>query len=468
MTLVRGPHHPPLDAVDVLLRVLLHPALVAAVLGRVHGHQPRALEAPRELARRAGDQPVVGVHEVERDRVAERGAGRAHVVVHGVDPAHEGVEVVLRELRLAHAVDGHAVAVLDRLRGARRRAPARAPRRRCCTSPSASLRTWRANPPSTIGGYSQDRMRTRIDTPDGDVTGPKLACLHHLDPPYPGSRDGGAARRAARARHDRLGGDPLPDLGASTGSSRSAARESVTEIDRYPVLQSRRPRCSARRSSASCRCSASASAPSCSPTRSAAACGGCRGARSGGSSWSASPTTSCCRTRCGPCTGTRMRSSRRPAPSSCSTAAASAARRSGSAARGACSSTPTSTPPRSTAGTRATATGWQARAPTRPPPRAADAEHLPGQAATAEAIFGGFVRRARAARSPCAEVSSVTCVRRDSSRSAPVSTSRHAPASSSRQLQRRRPGASAPARRRAPRRRRARTRTTSSPASIGA
>jgi len=30
--------------------------------------------------------------------------------------------------------------------------------------------------------------------------------------------------------------------------------------------------------------------------------------------------------------------------------------------------------------------------------RAADAEHLPGQPATAEAIFGGFVRRARAAR----------------------------------------------------------------------
>ena len=30
--------------------------------------------------------------------------------------------------------------------------------------------------------------------------------------------------------------------------------------------------------------------------------------------------------------------------------------------------------------------------------RAADAEHLPGQPQTAEAIFGGFVRRARAAR----------------------------------------------------------------------
>jgi hypothetical protein len=53
--------------------------------------------------------------EVERELVAERGAGRAHVVVHGVDPRHEGVEVVLGELRLTHAVDGHAVAVLDRL-----------------------------------------------------------------------------------------------------------------------------------------------------------------------------------------------------------------------------------------------------------------------------------------------------------------------------------------------------------------
>ena len=31
--------------------------------------------------------------------------------------------------------------------------------------------------------------------------------------------------------------------------------------------------------------------------------------------------------------------------------------------------------------------------------RAADAQHLPGQAATAAGVFGGFVRRARAARS---------------------------------------------------------------------
>jgi hypothetical protein len=110
---VRGAHHPPLDAVDVLLRVLLDPALVAAVLRRVHGHEPRAPEPPRELARGARDEPVVGVHEVEGERVAERGARRPHVVVHRVDPPHERVEVVLGELRLAHSVHGHAVAVLD-------------------------------------------------------------------------------------------------------------------------------------------------------------------------------------------------------------------------------------------------------------------------------------------------------------------------------------------------------------------
>src|SRR3954451_11922774 len=32
------------------------------------------------------------------------------------------------------------------------------------TSPSDSLRTWRASPPSTIGGYSQERIRTREGT----------------------------------------------------------------------------------------------------------------------------------------------------------------------------------------------------------------------------------------------------------------------------------------------------------------
>src|SRR3954447_15323801 len=39
------------------------------------------------------------------------------------------------------------------------------------TSPSASLRTWRASPPSTIGGYSHDRIRTRVGTRREDPTG---------------------------------------------------------------------------------------------------------------------------------------------------------------------------------------------------------------------------------------------------------------------------------------------------------
>ena len=52
------------------------------------------------------------VHEVEA--AAELGARGEHVLVHVVDPGDERVQVVLRELGLAHAVHGDAVAVLDR------------------------------------------------------------------------------------------------------------------------------------------------------------------------------------------------------------------------------------------------------------------------------------------------------------------------------------------------------------------
>ena len=110
--MVGGAHHPPLDAVDVRLRVLVDPALVAPVLGRVHGHQPRHAAAAGQRTRRGGDEPVVRVHEVEA--AAELGARGQHVLVHVVDPGDERVQVVLRELRLAHAVHVHAVAVLDR------------------------------------------------------------------------------------------------------------------------------------------------------------------------------------------------------------------------------------------------------------------------------------------------------------------------------------------------------------------
>src|SRR5829696_6148554 len=103
------------------------------------------------------------------------------------------------------------------------------------TSPSASLRTCRASPPSTIGGYSQERMRTRVDTPVEDPTGrPRLACLHHLDPPYPGAAM--AALGGARLEHVHvLRGDELPDPGAVDGIIAFGGAESV--LDHHPALE---------------------------------------------------------------------------------------------------------------------------------------------------------------------------------------------------------------------------------------
>ncbi len=150
--MVGGAHHPALDAVDVRLRVLVDPALVAAVLGRVDGDEPRDAPAPGQLARRGGDQPVVRVHEVEA--AAELDARGEHVLVHVVDPGDERVEVVAREVRLAHAVDDHAVAVLDRGRGGRRRGSrrgsrarrARAARRACGRAARGRLRRSAGTP----------------------------------------------------------------------------------------------------------------------------------------------------------------------------------------------------------------------------------------------------------------------------------------------------------------------------------
>src|SRR4051812_18272946 len=135
------------------------------------------------------------------------------------------------------------------------------PRARTCTStplrtsPSASLRTWRASPPSTIGGYSHDRMRTRMDTAGGGGTPPKPSFLPHPESPFP-SRPAGAPpapcphplespflgaaaeplRAADLAHHDLLAGDPLPDLGEVDGLISFGGAQSVTEIDRYPYL----------------------------------------------------------------------------------------------------------------------------------------------------------------------------------------------------------------------------------------
>jgi hypothetical protein len=53
------------------------------------------------------------VDEVEA--AAQLEPGRAHVLVHVVHPRDERVHVAAREVGLAHAVDDHAVPVLDRV-----------------------------------------------------------------------------------------------------------------------------------------------------------------------------------------------------------------------------------------------------------------------------------------------------------------------------------------------------------------
>ena len=89
--------------------MLVDPALVAAVLGRVDRHDERAAEAVGEVVAGDGDEPVVAVDEVEVVAVAELDAGGEHVGVHVLDPGDELAEVA-RAARLADAVDGDAAA----------------------------------------------------------------------------------------------------------------------------------------------------------------------------------------------------------------------------------------------------------------------------------------------------------------------------------------------------------------------
>ena len=166
--------HPALDAVDVGLRVLVDPALVAAVLGGVDRHHERAAETPGQVVAGDRDEPVVPVDEVEVVAVAELDARGEHVGVHVLDPGHELAEVA-RAARLAHAVDDDAVDAPPRRASTRRRASGRGPRRPSATSASESLRTCRARPPSTTGGYSHERMRTRRLTARAAVRGERRA-----------------------------------------------------------------------------------------------------------------------------------------------------------------------------------------------------------------------------------------------------------------------------------------------------
>ncbi len=100
--------HPALDAVDVRLRVIGYPSLVAPVLGRVDRRYEGDRSAARERSRGTRHQPVVAVDEVEPAALDQLLAGGDHVVVHPVHPADELLEVP-RALGLADPVHAHAV-----------------------------------------------------------------------------------------------------------------------------------------------------------------------------------------------------------------------------------------------------------------------------------------------------------------------------------------------------------------------
>jgi GMP synthase (glutamine-hydrolysing) len=80
-------------------------------------------------------------------------------------------------------------------------------------------------------------MRTREDTPGDDPTGPVLVCLHHLEHPFLGAAEAPLNAAGARLDHrDLLAGDPLPGLDEVDGIIAFGGAQSVTEVDRYPYL----------------------------------------------------------------------------------------------------------------------------------------------------------------------------------------------------------------------------------------
>jgi hypothetical protein len=85
--------HPALDRVDVRLRLVGDPALVATVLGGVDRREVGHAEAVGERRGGLRDEPVVAVDEVVAVLLGERLTGGEHVRVHLLDPGDEAVEV---------------------------------------------------------------------------------------------------------------------------------------------------------------------------------------------------------------------------------------------------------------------------------------------------------------------------------------------------------------------------------------
>ena len=194
---LRAAHHPALDAVDVALRVLVDPALVAAVLGGVDRRQVRA---PRRARQRRGG----AARRASRGRGRRRSRSGRSARARPRACARSCPRPRPRTRRGRAASRARACGARARRRGpprAGRLAPAREDvdrRRPAPTSPSESLRTWRARPPSTIGGYSQERIRMRRGT------------------------SGAGAYRRARERGCRPDDASVPLLGPETGQDRAS------------------------------------------------------------------------------------------------------------------------------------------------------------------------------------------------------------------------------------------------------
>jgi len=110
---LRAPRHPRLDGVDVRLRVVGDPALVAAVLGGVDRRHVRRAEPRGEHVGRRRDEPVVAVDDTKAAARSQGAPGGGHAVVQLIDPAHERAELARRR-RSGDAVHANAGAHLVR------------------------------------------------------------------------------------------------------------------------------------------------------------------------------------------------------------------------------------------------------------------------------------------------------------------------------------------------------------------
>ena len=97
---------------DVRLRLVLHPSLVATVLGGVDRRHVGDLEPLGQRRGGVRHEPVMAVNEVVGALLGKRHAGREHVVVHPLNPRDEPVEVA-GPAGLGHAMHGHAAALFQ-------------------------------------------------------------------------------------------------------------------------------------------------------------------------------------------------------------------------------------------------------------------------------------------------------------------------------------------------------------------